>query len=49
MFPFLVDKDLNKQHVMVVEQVSIPTSCVSPANERTLEKFAVQVVNQCKN
>ena len=49
MFPFLVDKDLNKQHAMVVEQVSIPTSCVSPANERTSEKFVVQVVNQCKN
>ena len=49
MLPFLVDKDLNKQHVMVVDRVSIPTSCVSPANEHTSEKFAVQVVNQCKN
>ena len=48
MFPFLVDNDLNEQHVMVVEQVSIPTSCVSPANERTSETFAVQVVNQDK-
>ena len=46
MFPFLVDQDLNEQHVMVVEPVSIPTSCVSPANELTSEKFAVQVVHQ---